>query len=198
MRAFSDRPSTFKRVQFSVDFWDGNRPERHEFAGYPAVDAFAIAQINKLAASDRTAIEAVGRVKDAIRTMLDDSDGTPLGWHAEPLPPEVHVPSGELAKWPEEVDVESAQVDLDAYANAHGVVGAPDDDPGPEPQFLAPDGTVHPMRDAGKFAEFEAGSSRRRWVALMDGDNDLTVEAKTIMRLWQWLVSEAADRPTVR
>lgn len=192
VKRFSDRPTTYKRVQFEVDFWDGNRSESHSFSAYPALDAFAVATINKLASNDRTAVDSLIKVKDNVRALLDDNDGTPLDWTVEVLPPEVHVPTTELVVWPEDDPLDRDADEL------HGVVDGLDDEDDAEPQFLAPDGTVHPMRDADKFTVFSAGSSRRRWVELMDGDNNLTVEAKTVMKLWQWIVSEAADRPTVR
>lgn len=187
-KRFSDRPTGVKQVDFEIDFWKSGQPIPHSFNAYPTVDAFALATINKLAASDRTAIDALNKVKNYIRTMLDDNDGTPLEWVADRLPDEVQVPAAELVTWPTETDEEPRAA----------FFGGLDEGSDVEPQFLAPDGTVHPWRDAEKYDAFEAGSSRRRWVELMDGDNDLTVEAKTIMKLWQWLVSESAERPTVR
>jgi hypothetical protein len=191
-KRFSDRPTGSKKVDFEIDFWDGNTPVPHSFLAYPMVDTFAIARINKLASNDRTAVESLTLVKNTIRTMLDDSDGTPLEWSPQPLPREAHVTVNELAVWPSFAD-EIASDD----EPVHAIVGGLDEE-NEAPQFLAPDGTVHPFTDAEKYTDFAAGSSRRRWVELMDGDNDLVVEAKTIMKLWQWLIGEAADRPTVR
>jgi hypothetical protein len=197
MKRFSDRPDTSKRVQFEVDFWNGSRSETHQFNAYPALDAFAIATINKLAANERTGVESLIKVKDNIRSLLDDNDGTPLDWEPTVLPREAHVTTAELAVWPAVTD--EYLPEESGFSSRHTIVGGLDDeDEVPEAQFLAPDGTVHPLRDADKFLAVEAGSSRRRWVELMDGDNDLIVEAKTIMKLWQWLVKESADRPTVR
>lgn len=195
MKVFSDRPAAHRRIDFAIDFWDGDRSERHAFNAYPGVDAFALAKINHLAGNDRTAVNALIEVKNYIRGMLDDNDGTPLDWRADPLPASATVPSGDLAVWPDDEDVlYREQMDAPKVS----IVGGLDDDADPEPQFLAPDGTVHPMREASKYLDFSAASSRRRWVELMDGDNNLRVEAKTIMKVWQYLVSESADRPTVR
>jgi hypothetical protein len=192
-KRFSDRPTGTKQVEFEIDFWDGDKATPHSFLAYPAIDTFAIARINKLSANERTAVEALGQVKDAIRTLLDDSDGTPLDWSPTVLPREAHVPSAELATWPS-IDDEPES----GMGSFHSIVGGLDDEDEAEPQFVAPDSTVHPWSEASKYTAFEAGSSRRRWVELMDGDNDLRVEAKTVTKAWQWLISEAAERPTVR
>jgi len=189
LKRFEDQPDIAKRVEFGITFWDGRTPKRYEFAAFPEVDAFAVSKINILAAKDSTAVEALTHVKNAIRAMMDDSDGTPTDWTPTQLPPEAAVQANELAAWPDEdpvMEVEGMQI-----------VGALDDEEA-EPQFLSPQGTVHPMRDARKFMEFEAGSSRRRYVELMDGDNNLTIKPKTLMKVWQWLISEVAERPTVR
>jgi hypothetical protein len=192
VKVFSDRPASSKRVEFDLDFWDGPRSERHHFGAFPAIDALALAQVNKLAANARTTMDAIIKVKDSIRSLLDDTDGTPMNWEPEALPREAQLPRMDLSTWP-------AESESEPLPEGYSVVGALDDnDPEPEQQFLAPDGTVHPMRDANKYLDPANGSSRRRWVELMDGDNDLTVEYNTIMKLWQWLVSEAAERPTVR
>lgn len=193
IKRFSDSPETSRRVEFEIDFWNGDRSESHQFSANPKADAFALATISKLAGNERTAIDALTKVKNYIRTMLDDTDGTPLEWEPTVLPNSMHVSHDDLAIWPDD-----EAVDEDAtFAGTMSIVGGLDDEE-PEAQFLAPDGTVHPMRDAAKYLEPSAASSRRRWVELMDGDNDLTVKANTIMKLWQWLVSESAARPTVR
>lgn len=188
VKRFSDTPAGAKRVEFEIDFWKDGQPKPHSFSAYPKIDAFAVARINVLGSNDRSAVEALNLVKNAIRTMLDDNDGTPLDWSPEPLPAEVYA-SSELAVWPDSADTRQV-----------AIVGGLDDEyeEEPLPQFLAPDGTLHPVTEARKYTEFAAGSSRRRWVELMDGDNDLIVEAKTIMKAWQWLIKEVADRPTVR
>jgi hypothetical protein len=183
MKRFSDQPETAKRVDFELSFWKGGKEYPLHFHAYPSVDAIMVAEVNKSAASgDQGAISALLMIKNAIRTMLDDNDGTPLDWKPEPLPSEVRVPDSEVTGWPtEEPEPQSA-----------------DEETEPEQQFLAPDGIVHPMRDAAKLAEFDAGSSRRRWVDRVDGDNDYTVPAKSLMKVWRWLIGEAANRPTVR
>lgn len=190
MKIFSDTDSGLvKRVEFAVKFRDGNREEQHTFIALADIDAFTLSKINRLAKNERTVVDAIFEMKNAIRSMLDDEDGTPADWSPTVLPAEARVPSNELVGWPSEED-----------GDAQAVAGHLEDDDDEErpAQFVGPDGVVYPMSDAGKFEEFSAGSSRRRWIELMDGDNNLTVSAKTISKVWRWLIGEAADRPTVR
>jgi len=65
-----------------------------------------------------------------------------------------------------------------------------------EAKFRAPDGNTWPMGEAEKFTRFEAGSSRRRWLYLMEEDDEVVVDAKDLMALMEWLVRMAAGRPT--
>jgi hypothetical protein len=66
-------------------------------------------------------------------------------------------------------------------------------------KVVAPDGTAVDLADAEKYAAFEAGSSRRRWVQLMEHDDDVEVELEQIMEAFEYLASEAAEgRPTSR
>jgi hypothetical protein len=64
-----------------------------------------------------------------------------------------------------------------------------------EPKFRGPDGKLHPVADAGKFLEFAAGSSRRRWEALVI-DEDATVELEALAEIARDLISATTDRPT--
>ena len=62
--------------------------------------------------------------------------------------------------------------------------------------FRGPDGELYPMSEAEKFLEFVAGSSRRRWLYLMEEDDEVTVDGDTLTKLFEWLVGLAAGRPT--
>jgi hypothetical protein len=64
-----------------------------------------------------------------------------------------------------------------------------------EPKFRAPDGNLYPMADAVKFTDFNAGSSRRRWAALVD-DQEFTVAIETLAAIGRDLIGESAGRPT--
>lgn len=64
-----------------------------------------------------------------------------------------------------------------------------------EPKFRGPDGKLHPMAEADKFTDFNAGSSRRRWDALVN-DDDFTVDIETLGDLVRDLIEVSAGRPT--
>lgn len=59
-------------------------------------------------------------------------------------------------------------------------------------------GEVHPTSELADLLEFEAGSSRRRWIALMDDDDELQVDISQITDAYEKLVEAAAERPTQR
>lgn len=65
-------------------------------------------------------------------------------------------------------------------------------------EFVNPDGDLVPRADLDKYTALEAGSSRRRWVALMDTDDELDVSLKQIGAVYEHLIEVAADRPTRR
>lgn len=64
------------------------------------------------------------------------------------------------------------------------------------PKFRGPDGELYEMEHAEKFAAFEAGSSRRRFIALC-GDQDRTVQAEDLGEVVRDLIAVSAGRPTV-
>jgi hypothetical protein len=64
--------------------------------------------------------------------------------------------------------------------------------------FTAPNGDHTPAELLAGFESFDAGSSRRRWVHLMEVDDDITVEPDQIVELMADLLEAAANRPTTR
>lgn len=69
-----------------------------------------------------------------------------------------------------------------------------------EPKFRAPgppagDGKLHPMTQRTKYEDFAAGSSRRRWEALLL-DNDFTVDIEVLVELVKDMVELTAGTPT--
>jgi hypothetical protein len=64
-----------------------------------------------------------------------------------------------------------------------------------EPKFRGPDGKLHPMSQAGKFEEFAAGSSRRRWELLLL-DSQFTVELETLVEITKDLIERTTGTPT--
>jgi hypothetical protein len=64
-------------------------------------------------------------------------------------------------------------------------------------KFTAPDGSEALAADLPKYTAHEAGSSRRRWIELIESD-DAVIDFEQIMQVFEWLAEEAADRPTER
>lgn len=60
-----------------------------------------------------------------------------------------------------------------------------------------PDGDELTRGQAAKMAEFEHGSSRRRWDELM-ADDDVDMDLAQIQAILEFLVEQASDRPTSR
>jgi len=65
-----------------------------------------------------------------------------------------------------------------------------------QPQFQGPDGNHHGVDQLEKFTRFEAGSSRRRWLYLIEEDDEVVVQGEDLMTVMEWLVKLAAGRPT--
>jgi hypothetical protein len=63
------------------------------------------------------------------------------------------------------------------------------------PKFRGPDGDLYEMEHADKFAAFEAGSSRRRFLALV-GDQERTVQAEDLTAIVKDLIAVSTGRPT--
>lgn len=58
-------------------------------------------------------------------------------------------------------------------------------------RFRAPDGRIHPMDKAPDFLAHGAGSSRRRWLHLINEDEDATVELEALTKLLEFLMELA-------
>jgi hypothetical protein len=64
--------------------------------------------------------------------------------------------------------------------------------------FVDPEGNERPTEDLVDVLAFEAGSSKRRWIALLDQDDEVDVELDDIAGFYEVLVEAASDRPTRR
>lgn len=72
----------------------------------------------------------------------------------------------------------------------------PEPDGAPEdfvPQFRNPDGTLEDFtpENTEKYTAFEAGSSKRRWLYLVEEDDEATIDEGQLMKLFGWLMSLA-------
>lgn len=64
--------------------------------------------------------------------------------------------------------------------------------------FVDPDGNERPVADLADLLSFEAGSSKRRWLHLLDDDDEVEVELDDITDFYEALVEAVSDRPTQR
>jgi hypothetical protein len=61
--------------------------------------------------------------------------------------------------------------------------------------FEGPDGNTYPVSELNTFTAFDAGSSRRRWVALMDDDDEsLSVEVGQVLQVFEYITAQAAEQ----
>lgn len=71
-------------------------------------------------------------------------------------------------------------------------------DPVPE-SYRGPDGAIHAFAEASTLEGLlavDAGSSRRRWEALLSEDNQEIVLIEDIVEIGEWLIATAIGRPT--
>lgn len=176
-----------RTYKFGLEFYRDNAPEVHEFTAHPALDAGSLNYTLSSTHKPERAIEGMVRT---VRKMLADDDGTPLGFKVK-----LYVPPA-LDVDPEQGPEESAEGEPTAE-----VVAVEDDElDGFEDDtlFVGPDGEPHDGEFIRKALSFEAGSSRRRFAYLMDVDEELTLHADQLKKVYQRLVGKAADRPTRR
>ena len=65
-----------------------------------------------------------------------------------------------------------------------------------EALFAGPDGDPITQAEVDKLLKFDSGSSRRRWLYLLQEDDEVIVDAAALTKLFEWLVGLAAGRPT--
>jgi hypothetical protein len=185
------RATPAPREPFDFTFLRDEVPETHNFQARARADMISMA--NTLTLAKKNPEDAMPSMLRLISKMIDNKDGTPLGWVPEVLSIEKPEPGpvGQAVlrqEWPTQGSIiESGQP---ATPDDEG------DDVTTERKFRGPDGELYGFEHAEKFTAFEAGSSRRRWHQLMDVDDDIEVEAADLMELFEWLVGLAAGRPT--
>jgi hypothetical protein len=64
--------------------------------------------------------------------------------------------------------------------------------------FTDPQGDHTPVNLLPAYEAFDAGSSRRRWVHLMENDDEITIDVEQVIDLMRDLMEAAAARPTTR
>lgn len=182
------------REQFDLHVHRADEPETHRFQIVAVLDAGGLSSVVLTSRKDKEM--ALPATLQVLRKMLDNTDGTPAGW--EPIVitrrsdarrriVEADNRAGVLTPvWPSEPDDVEETPEQTAHLD--------------EPVFRAPfgleKGQLLPVSRVGEFLAPEAGSSRRRWDALL-ADDDITLEATDLMALFEWAVGVASGRPTV-
>lgn len=170
-----------RREPFEFTFMRDEEPETHVFQARAVTDMAGLS--NLLTSARRDPEQALPGILAMIAKLLDNKDGTPAKWEAKMVTPprldRVDIMTDDdpermlpVAEYVEQLD--DAQVR----------------------KFRGPDGALHPFEEADRFLVFEAGSSRRRWLYLMNEDDELNVEAQPIIELFEWMAGLAANRPT--
>lgn len=66
------------------------------------------------------------------------------------------------------------------------------------PMFRVPwgddKGALVPMKDADAYLESEVHSSRRRWLYLMEQDDDAVVEFSDLSEVFEWLIAQSTEK----
>lgn len=73
-----------------------------------------------------------------------------------------------------------------------------DDDDTRPPSFRVPfgekQGQLLPMDEADEYVKSEVHSSRRRWLYLMEKDDDAIVDFDDLNEIFEWLIAEASGK----
>jgi hypothetical protein len=158
--------------------------EVHQFRAVRQVDRLLAAQFTGFVPEE--AHKEVALLVKLISKTLDDKDGTPATWAPVELPP---PPANARDVNPVIVQGAPDETALAAVRLEQTVTVSP------MPKFRGPDGALYEMEHAEKFAAFEAGSSRRRFLALC-GDQERTVQGESLGMLVRDLIAVSAGRPT--
>lgn len=171
MKSFGPKNRAVKpapRESFEFTMLRDGDPETHTFNAVCQTDAAALAFM--LGSVEKHPERSMIGLFRMIAKMLDNKDGTPAKWEPTPLPPPA-------------LEIPDDEGDLEPIEH--------------ETKFRGPDGALYTMDHAARFTDLDAGSSRRRWLQLMEDDDEVIVDAEDLVKLFEWLISVAARRPTV-
>lgn len=176
------KSATIERHTFGLKVDRNGVDEIHKFTVAPRLTIAEM--ILAVASQSGNGLGAVEGILRMVKRNLVNDDGVPAKWSPEPLPqdttPAMVVSSVE--GWPE-ASGELATVEQ----------------PEREEAYRGPDGAIYPLSDEqtlAKFSAYDAGSSRRRWIYLIEQDDDVTVDADDLVEMSRWLIGLAANRPT--
>jgi hypothetical protein len=171
------------REDFTMVFRDqDDKAVEHDFRAVVRMDAAGLKRALKTMQDDPQ--EGLTVLFEVVAGQLDDTDGVPEAWkpvpHAiRPWPADSHTPVNPPAVYEPVPDGTEAPAD----AVFRVPVGAEA-------------GKWLPLAHSEEFTTHVAGSSRRRWVDLIDNNDDVAIELDDLKELFQWLITLAAERPT--
>jgi hypothetical protein len=191
MKSFAPRSRSkpIERIPFEFTVMRNEAPEVHRFQARAVTDTASLAYT--LSSTQKHPERALTGMLRLIGKMLDNKDGTPSDWEPKvlPLPAERQAELDEMD--PIDADelaaLEADELDDSLERDENGEIIR---------KFRGPDGQLYPLAEAERFLKPEAGSSRRRWRALMEEDDDAEVDGEALGKLFEWLVGLAAGRPT--
>lgn len=164
-----------KRVSFVLLTYRGNDPIENTLTARADIDTASVFSLGRTGQSVGAQIEAIRKL--LMRTLVDD-DGIGVHQLVEQVVPR---PDGDD---PEDL-VAVADLPEDADWSMSDVA------------FRTPDGEVFDTAEDAAGHAREHGSSLRRFAAIMD-DDSLWMEQSALEEIIDYLMSEAADRPTRR
>lgn len=196
MKSFAPkgRAKPIERIPFEFTVMRDEEPEVHRFQARAVTDTASLAYT--LSSTQKHPERALTGMLRLIGKMLDNKDGTPADWAPKvlPLPGETDR-SGDSEMAQVADALASTTVDFSESAQDGGDLER-DENGEIVRKFRGPDGQLYPLSEAERFLKPEAGSSRRRWRALMEEDDDAVVDGEALGKLFEWLVGLAAGRPT--
>lgn len=168
-----------QREEFALPYLDGDE-EQQRFIGTMApqlsgTDLKVIAAMSGTArvvvstdARNNRDMDALNAILAMLRRMMDNTDGqVKAGWRPTQLEPPADLDEDERAEW--------------------------------APSYRGPDGVIYAFNDedaAAKWDDPANWTTRRRWNALMNDDEDAVVETDDLIELWEFGVQVATGRPT--
>lgn len=178
--AAKKKPDTAPPEKIEVEFARNGGPEYHTFQPLGVMDSAALALALRASKSPEQSLEGMMRL---IRKQMSDTDGVPARWKPE------------LYKAPEEPADPGGMERVDDFLADES---SDPDRPDEEDLYVGPDGKPYPYSEVEQFTTFDAGSSRRRWLHLVEEDDEVLVEQDVITGVFKHMVSVGAKRPTQR
>lgn len=170
MKSFGGGRKSEKTLPFELVAYDDDEERAFQFTARPAALTADMLQMVRSAGRKDADDINIERIIPMMRKLIVNNDGlVKAGW--EPTP-----------------------VDADDERRLAYPESAMDD-----PMVEGPDGHLYFADDQDmrtKWADPSNWTSRRRWVELIEKDDNLLVYAEDLMGVMKWLVAEAGQRPT--